>query len=325
MTRLSATSSLLPAVLPAGCVTAGKGMEPAAPITPVIDPGARKAALARLPATERRRYCLGMVRHAALSAEAWITGPIRRQQSNAQSAGTPFWRLSRAGMPVIREHRNISATRLRKAPESELSRKSCRIPRPSTRTTTRSTKRFQVGNFLLVLAHGYAVLKEEYPGDTELLASVRRWGDRLFELTSNAGDTFGGRSRGIDRRFLIAHGRAHWGNVTGNREALAAAYRYYIRGMSVVGRGGKDRVWRFVHPRRLLCYANMTYGAAMVTACALSRSGAGDVYEVAPGGGSLVEGAAWLWDALLEERPYELMRDKEFGKPGSGLDGVVGR
>ena len=87
MTRLSATSSLLPAVLLAGCVTAGKGMEPAAPITPVIDPGARKAALARLPATERRRYCLGMVRHAALSAEAWITGPIRRQQSNAQSAG----------------------------------------------------------------------------------------------------------------------------------------------------------------------------------------------------------------------------------------------
>ena len=46
------------------------------------------------------------------------------------------------------------------------------------------------------ILHGYAVLKEDCPEDTELLAAIRRWGDRLFEIASNAGDDFGGRSRG---------------------------------------------------------------------------------------------------------------------------------
>ena len=41
----------------AGCVTTGKGVDNAVPIRPVVDPGARKAALAQLPPAERSRYC----------------------------------------------------------------------------------------------------------------------------------------------------------------------------------------------------------------------------------------------------------------------------
>lgn len=172
---------------------------------------------------------------------------------------------------------------------------------------------YQVGNFLLALAHGYAVLKEDNPEDTELLAAVRRWGDRLFEITSNSSDTFGGRSKGVDRRTLIAQGWAHWGNLAGNRKALDAAYRYYVHAVNSIGRGGKDRIWRYVFPSRLLYYTNMTYGSAMVTAYALSRSGASDVYEVAPGGGTLVEGASHYWESFLEKRPGDLMAPRTTG------------
>ena len=69
---------LLLALVPlAGCVTAGKpgkGVDKAAPITPVIDPGARKAALAELPQNERSRYCRSTARRVGLSVEAHIMG-----------------------------------------------------------------------------------------------------------------------------------------------------------------------------------------------------------------------------------------------------------
>lgn len=172
---------------------------------------------------------------------------------------------------------------------------------------------YQVGNFMLALAHGYAVLEEDYPDDTELLAAVRRWGDRLFEITSNSSDSFGGRAKGVDRRTLIAQGWAHWGNLTDNQKALDAAYRYYIHAVNSIGRGGRDRVWRYVHPDRVLYYTNMTYGSAMVTAYALYRSGASDVYEIAPGGGTLVEGAAFHWESFLEERPSNLTLTRTSG------------
>ena len=83
--------------------------------------------------------------------------------------------------------------------------------------------------------------------------------------------------------------------------------------MNTIGGGGADRLWHPVFPDRVLYYANMTYGAALSAAFALSRSGARDVYEMAPRGGTVVEGAAWLWDGLLEEEPFQLMQDRGGG------------
>lgn len=333
MTRLATAYGLATLVLLAGCGPAGTGLDRAAPrataggvdkaatITPVIDAGARKAALAALPEKERHRYCREFGAFGVpLSEEATITGPVRRQRSNAQAAGNALlvtveaWyagnpRASEYIRDALEEGAEIGAfTKIKPYSPPEF-----RNYNPMNEPI------FQVGNFMLALAHGYAVLKEEYPGDTVLLAAVRQWGDRLFELTSSASDTFETyRSKAVDRRFLIAQGWAHWGNVTGNREALAAAYRYYTLGMRVVGRGGKDRLWRYVFPSRLLYYANMTYGAAISTAYALTRSGAEDVYEVSPGGGTLVEGMAWLTKAMLEARPSDLLRQRHTGSRGVG-------
>lgn len=163
------------------------------------------------------------------------------------------------------------------------------------------------------MSHAYLIAKEEFRDDTRLLAAVRQWGDRLHEVTRDAGDSFGGRSRGVDRRVLIAQGWAHWGNATGNRKALADAYRYHVHALRSIGRNGRDRVWVNVFPKRRVYYANMTYGAAMSTAFALSRSGADDVYAMAPGGGTLVEGAAWLWETLHREQPPELFNSRSDG------------
>lgn len=57
----------------------------------------------------------------------------------------------------------------------------------------------------------------------------------------------------------------------------------------------------------------MTYGSAMVTAYALSRSGASDVYEISPGGGTLVEGASFYWESFLDDRPSDLMQSRTSG------------
>ncbi len=305
---------LLAAVLLAGCVTTGKGVDKAAPIVPVIDPGARKAALAELPPGERSRYCRAAARFASLDVEARISGPVRYQHSTAQMAGNAILETVEgwyAGHPsaagylrdTLEEGARIGAfTKI--LPYS---------PPEYPGYNPMNEPIYQVGNFMLALAHGYAILKEEYPRDTELLAAVRRWGDRLFELTSNASDTFGGRAKGVDRRVLIGQGWAHWGNATGNRKVLTAAYRYYIRALDSIGSGGKDRIWRYVFPSRVPYYMNMTYGAATATAYALSRSGAGDVYELAPGGGTLVEGTAFLWNLLLEKQPSELMNARSHG------------
>lgn len=58
---------LLALTLLAGCVATGKGVDPSTPIRPVIDPGARKAALAKLPPYERSRYCQSAARRASLA------------------------------------------------------------------------------------------------------------------------------------------------------------------------------------------------------------------------------------------------------------------
>ncbi len=316
----AAVCGLLTAVLLAGCATAGKGVDPTIPIRPVVDPGARKAALAALSPSERRTYCYGRVHDTAhLSPVATIGGPIRRQQSNAQRAGNVLfeniaaWYLGREGAADAIRRTLAEGARIRAF--AKLARYS---PRGYTNYNPMNEPAWQVANFMVPLAHAYAVLEEEYPEETDLLSSVRQWGDRLFEATSNAGDSFRGRARGADRRALIAAGWALWGNVTGNRDILARAYRYYLLGVESIGHGGVERLFRFTHPERHLYYANMTYGAASVAAHALYRSGAGDVYTVAPGGGTLVEGVTWLWTRYSKNAPADLLRRHHPGSRGVG-------
>ena len=306
--------SLLALMLFAGCGATETGMETTTPIRPVIDPGARKAALAELPPAERRRYCKSAVRQASLAVEARVSGPISSQNSNAQIAGAAIMETVEgwyAGHPSA--SRILRDTLANGAGIGAFTTILPYSPSEYPGYNPMNEPVYQVGNFLLALAHGYAVLEEDYPEDTELLAAVRQWGDRLFEITSNSSDTFGGRARGVDRRTLIAQGWAHWGNLTGNREALDAAYRYFVRAVNSIGSGGTDRVWRYVYPNRVLYYRNMTYGSAMVTAYALYRSGASDVYTLAPGGGTLVEGAAHYWESFLEERPDNLRETRTWG------------
>lgn len=171
---------------------------------------------------------------------------------------------------------------------------------------------FQVANFMVPLAHGYLILKEEYPGDERLLSAVKGWGDRLFEVTKNARDDFKGRAKGIDRRALIAAGWAHWGGAVNNRDALAQAERYYKRALHSFGRGGKDRIWKHQGKRRNN-YVNMTVAAALTAAYALDRAGIDDAYTMAPKRGTIVEGAEWTWDKLVESGDPDLLRTRHPG------------
>ena len=116
----------------------------------------------------------------------------------------------------------------------------------------------------------------------------------------------------MDRRAHIAQGWASWGNVAENRAALDLAYRYYLYAMASVGRGGVDVVWFDVPATggTRLSFVNATLQSALVAAHALRRSGAADVYSVAPGGGTLVEGLAWLWNEIEEKRPIELLAEQ---------------
>ena len=285
-----------------------------AQIAPVVDPGERRALLASLPYSERVRLCRGRLNAPVLDVTATISGPVRRQNSNAQHAGIALsetveaWYAGRAGASSL-----IRDT-LRKGAEMQAFTRLAPYSPPEFRNHNPMNEPvFQVANFLVPLSHAYLIAKEEFPGDAELLAAVRRWGDRLHEITRSASDSFGGRSKGVDRRVLIAQGWAHWGNATGNRDALKDAYRYYVHALKSIGRNGRDRIWVNVFPKRRVYYANMTYGAAMSTAFALSRSGVDDVYSIAPGGGTLVEGVAWLWETLYRERPPELFNSRSHG------------
>ncbi|MYG64817.1 MAG: hypothetical protein F4158_09790 [Synechococcus sp. SB0675_bin_7] len=68
-------------------VALAEGVDLAAKIAPVVDPGERRATLASLPYSERVRLCRGSLNAVVLDATATISGPVRRQVSNAQHAG----------------------------------------------------------------------------------------------------------------------------------------------------------------------------------------------------------------------------------------------
>ena len=261
-----------------GLAAEGLGLVRSAADAPVVDVGARKATLSKIPEPERGRWCVGSMRQAQLARRATITGPVRRQQSNAQAAGNAlfgnvasYYRGSRG--PAERLRKTL-AEGARIGAFTELAPYS---PKEFKGYNPMNEPVFQVANFMVPLAHGYLILKAEYPQDTELLSSVKGWGDRLFEVTKNARDDFKGRAKGVDRRALIAAGWAHWGGAADNRDALGEAKRYYQRAMHAFGRGGKDRIWKYKGKRRI-DYANMTTAAALAAAYALRRAGVDDAY-----------------------------------------------
>ena len=306
-------TGVMSSLLFVGLAAEGLGVVRSAAAAPVVDVGARKAVLSKIPEPDRGAWCTGSMRQAKLERKATITGPVRRQQSNAQAAGDAlfgnvanYYRGSTGAAERIRE---TLAQGARIGAFTELAPYA---PPEYKGYNPMNEPVFQVANFMVPLAHAYLILKEEYREDTELLSSVNAWGDRLFEVTKNARDDFKGRAKGVDRRALIAAGWAHWGGAADNRDAIAQATRYYKRAMHAFGRGGKDRIWKHKGKRRIY-YANMTTAAALAAAQALDRAGVDDAYTMAPKRGTIVEGAEWLWEELTGGRHSDLLRTRSGG------------
>ena len=297
-----------------GLAADGLGLVRSAAAAPVVDVGARKAALSKIGESERGDWCTGSMRQAQLARRATITGPVRRQRSNAQAAGNALFgnvaNYYRGSTGAAERIRDTLAQGARIGAFTELAPYS---PPEYKGYNPMNEPVFQVANFMVPLAHAYLILNEEYPQDTELLSSVKGWGDRLFEVTKKARDDFKGRAKGVDRRALIAAGWAHWGGAADNRDAIAEARRYYKRAMHAFGRGGKDRIWKHKGKRRIY-YANMTTAAALAAAYALERAGVDDAYTMAPKRGTIVEGAEWVWEELIEGKHSDLLRTRH---PGS--------
>ena len=291
----------------------GLGLVRAAAAAPVVDVAARKAALAQIPETEREAWCHTSLRRAQLNRKATITGPVRRQVSNAQAAGNALF----ANIANYYHGRKGAAEQIREALArgahiGAFTEMAPYAPPEFKGYNPMNEPTFQVANFMVPLAHAYLIVKEEYAQDTELLASVKAWGDRLFEVTKTSRDDFKGRAKGIDRRALIAAGWAHWGGAADNPDAVAQAKRYYKHAMRSIGRGGKDRIWKYKGKHRAN-YVNMTVAAALTAAYALHRAGVDDAYTMAPKGGTIVEGAEWIWEELIEGAHADLLRARHSG------------
>lgn len=317
MLKVLTAPALLILFILSGSTAFGEGVDKSIPIVPFIDPGVRKAELAELSRKDRRKYCeegYSFIKP-NFSVTAIISGPIARQNSNAQAAGNDLFKL------VERWYFGAegAAESIRKALKEGASIKAFTKlkpyrPKEYPGYNPMNEPIYQVANFLVPLAHAYVILKHEYPEDVRLLASVREWGDQLYKVTRSRKDDFKGKARGADRRVLIGQGWAHWGNATKNYKMITAAYRYYLQAIKTIGSKGNDKLWIRVHPNRRMNMANMTYGAAMSTAFALVRSGASDVYDLKPGGGTLVKGISWLWNKLTKTQDYELFNNRS---PGS--------
>ena len=307
---------LLAGALLAGCVTTGEGVDTKATIVPLIDVAERRAELATIPANERSRWCQRTLKKTSIERKATISGPIEYQDSNAQIAGNALFALVEAYYAGNRRAAELIRDMLAEGARIDGFTEIAPYAPPEFRDYNKMNEPiFQVGNFMVPLAHAYLVLKHEFPEETALLADIRQWGNKLFRLTSNANDEFVGPWKGIDRRAHIAQGWASWGNVAENRAALDLAYRYYIHAMASVGRGGVDIVW-FNIPAgggTRLSFTNATLQSALVAAHALHRSGARDVYTVAPGGGTLAEGLAWLWSEVEDKSPPDILATRHEG------------
>ena len=281
-------------------------------VEPFIDVAARKAELATIPSNERGNWCRLSLGEPNLDRRATITGTIEYQDSNAQRAGNAIFGLIET---YYGDFEFANATEKLRDALAEGARigafTDIRPYTPPEYPTLNNLNEpfFQVANFLTPLAHAYLIIKEEYPEDTELLASVRQWGNRLFELTSSGRDSFTHRYKDSDRRVHIAQGWASWGNAVGNRRAIDLAYRYYRRGLTGIGKGGVDVAWVDV-PKTggtRLSFVNATMQSALMAAYALRKSGFDDVYSMAPERGTLVEGISWLWNEVENKRPIEII------------------
>ncbi len=278
-------------------------------IKPVVDVLVRKSELSKISAQERRRICSNNFASVALDRQATISGPIQRQRSNVQMAGHSLYQLVEsyyygdeyAGASIrdaLSEAVQIDAFTDVKAYHPKEHRSYNGLNEPY----------FQLAVFLTPLAHAYLVLKAEFPNETQFHQKVRQWGDKLYSITISGKNDFKGKVMGVDRRALHAMGYAHWGNATGNPKILETAYKYYKKAMLCVGKGGKDRIWKYWAKKKdLIYYPNMTYQAAFGAAFALRRSGYDNVYELAPKKGTIVDGMEWLWDSVFDKDQFQLM------------------
>ncbi len=288
------------------------------PAQPLIDVAKRKAELSEIPTSERAGWCRPYddgwpppVEGSYLARKATITGEITKQDSNVQRAGNRlFVQIERyyAGKTdaaeAIREFLT-HAIRIEAFTDIEPY-----IPPAENEDeldysgyNPLNEPYFQVGVFMEPLSHAFLIAKEEFPHDEVFLSAVVRWGDKLFEVTSDGRDDFTGSVRGVDRRAMITAGWASWGNVTANREVLARAYEYYGEVLREIGTAGRDLIWHTQkRPNRIPNYTSMTNGAGLVAAHALHQSGIADVYDLRTHGGSIVDGAAWAFD-LVSRNP----------------------
>lgn len=312
MKKFPALAVMVP-VLFAAFPAVGPELVRSAAAAPVVNVGARKAALETVPRSELRNWCRGSTAPPRLARQSRISGPSRYQKSNAQRAGNMLFENIAAyyfgystAAKVIRDSLEKGA---RIGAFTELAPYD---PPEFSGYNTMNEPVFQVANFMVPLAHAYLILKKEYSNDKKLLAKVKRWGDTLYKVTRDAGATYKGKARGVDRRAFVAAGWSHWGNAANNRDALAKAKRYYRYALYSVGRRGTDRIWRHKGKYRIR-YVNATIAAALVAGYALKRSGEIDVYTLAPRGGTVVEGAAWVWKELAKNRHPKLLRARSPG------------
>ena len=171
-------------------MTTGKGVDPEAPIVPLIDVAERKAELATVPANERGRWCRQSRAEPIFERRATTTGPIEFQVSNAQRAGNALFGLvenyyrgedvSRKIRDALEEGARIDAFTVLVA----------YTPPEFPGYNAMNEPIFQVANFLVPLAHAYLILKHEFAEEEALLSAVKRWSDRLFQVTSSGRDDF---------------------------------------------------------------------------------------------------------------------------------------
>ena len=300
-------------VLFAGFVVEGPDLVRSADAAPVVNVASRRAAVEKVPRSELRKWCRGSTSPAPLGRIAKIRGPSSYQESNAQRAGNALFdniAAYYAGNSHAAEL--IRDTLAKGAKLGAFTKLAPYSPPEFSGYNPMNEPVFQVANFMVPLAHAYLILEEEYSHEKELLSEVKRWGGQLYSVTRDAGATYKGRAKGVDRRAYVAAGWAHWGNAADNRDALAHAKRYFRYALYSIGRRGTDRIWRYKGKHRIR-YVNATVAAALVAAYALKRSGETDVYKLAPKRGTVVEGAAWVWKQLVEGRHPDLLRARSPG------------
>ena len=171
-------AAVVVAVAIVGCQTtqstrpdAGTTTTPPATIEPVVDVTSRRAKLAGISRSDRNRWCdKSWGARAFLARKTTIHGPIRRQQSNARSAGNALF-ANVAGYYAGEDRAaNLIRDTLEEGAEigafTELSPCS---PAEFPGYNPMNEPVFQVANFLIPLAHAYLVLEEAYPEDEALL------------------------------------------------------------------------------------------------------------------------------------------------------------